>query len=486
MGMKKKLLAGVSYLAVATLAVGGTLAYLTDGDSQDNVSVIGEGVEIELIEQQRSEDGTELVEFEQGQILKPLVGSSQGIKDKWGLPSTTESENFIDKIVTVKNTGISDAYVRILVAMPKWTDGATTASSDNVVHWNFGNRVDLTGQGKYNEISATESSDMYFGDISYSAEGTVEIDGEEHLVFSLTYNEALKPGETTDWAAMAGFYLDSRVDCKDGKYYMGDYKIDYDLSQGLVIPVYAQAVQASDIKTAVEMFKEVTELTTNPWGGTTNVARVATADNVTDALAAGNDIIVTADVDLTPDEGEAITGNVITADSLVALNGNTLTYDVPYAAENGYNGTQYSALTAGSEEKAVDVVLAGGTIKATSPYAVYAYNGTVTIKDGTYIGQTSALQVCYADVVIEGGFYQCTAVDEEGKPTATFLLNQLDKNREISSITVKGGTFVNFNPMDNAAEGKGTNFVAEGYTVESETQANGDVWYTVVPVVAAE
>ena len=31
------------------------------------------------------------------------------------------------------------------------------------------------------------------------------------------------------------------------------------------------------------------------------------------------------------------------------------------------------------------------------------------------------------------------------------------------------------------ADGAGTNYVAEGYTVVSQAQADGDIWYTVVP-----
>ena len=62
------------------------------------------------------------------------------------------------------------------------------------------------------------------------------------------------------------------------------------------------------------------------------------------------------------------------------------------------------------------------------------------------------------------------------------MLNCYDANYKngTAKIIVKGGTFVNFNPANNAAEGAGTNFVAEGYSVIKETQANGDVWYTVV------
>ena len=50
-----------------------------------------------------------------------------------------------------------------------------------------------------------------------------------------------------------------------------------------------------------------------------------------------------------------------------------------------------------------------------------------------------------------------------------------------AEIIVTGGTFVNFNPADNQAEGPGNNFVADGYKVISEEQPDGDVWYTVVP-----
>ena len=39
---------------------------------------------------------------------------------------------------------------------------------------------------------------------------------------------------------------------------------------------------------------------------------------------------------------------------------------------------------------------------------------------------------------------------------------------------------MNYDPSNNAAEGEGTNFVADGYTVISEEQTNGDIWYTVV------
>lgn len=50
-----------------------------------------------------------------------------------------------------------------------------------------------------------------------------------------------------------------------------------------------------------------------------------------------------------------------------------------------------------------------------------------------------------------------------------------------ANIVVTGGTFVNFNPAESYSEGStAVSFVAADYTVKEETQANGDVWYTVV------
>ena len=56
------------------------------------------------------------------------------------------------------------------------------------------------------------------------------------------------------------------------------------------------------------------------------------------------------------------------------------------------------------------------------------------------------------------------------------MLNCYDQNYEndTAKITVNGGRFYVFNPADNAAEGKGTNFVAAGLSV-----VENDGWYTV-------
>ena len=112
---------------------------------------------------------------------------------------------------------------------------------------------------------------------------------------------------------------------------------------------------------------------------------------------------------------------------------------------------------------------------------VAAANGAeVIIKDGTFTvgGDATGLgnSVIYSvggNITIEGGFFY-TEHSYRGK---YYVLNQ--QNTNPGTITVKGGTFVNYNPA-NGDDNLGGNFVADGYTVITETKANGDVWYTVV------
>ena len=106
----------------------------------------------------------------------------------------------------------------------------------------------------------------------------------------------------------------------------------------------------------------------------------------------------------------------------------------------------------------------------------------VVIKSGTFIGNIHAVYVYTGEAVIEGGFFSVQQKYPDAAKADEFVLNCYDANRAngTAKITVKGGTFVNFNPADCQAEGAHTNFVAEGYSVIKEPQANGDVWYTVV------
>lgn len=113
--------------------------------------------------------------------------------------------------------------------------------------------------------------------------------------------------------------------------------------------------------------------------------------------------------------------------------------------------------------------------------SVRVENGSkLTIKDGVFtVGGdadgygNSVIENRGGEIVIEGGFFYTDYAYNK----FYYVLNQLNNNP--GTITVKGGTFVNYDPS-KGDDNLGGNFVADGYRVKSETKANGDVWYTVV------
>ena len=111
---------------------------------------------------------------------------------------------------------------------------------------------------------------------------------------------------------------------------------------------------------------------------------------------------------------------------------------------------------------------------------VYAMDGaTVTIQGGTFtVGSdasgagNSVVESNGGNIVIEGGFFY-TNYNWRG---FYYVLNQ--KNDNPGTITVKGGTFVNYDPS-KGDDNLGGSFVANGYSVVSEKHGD-DTWYTVV------
>ena len=127
----------------------------------------------------------------------------------------------------------------------------------------------------------------------------------------------------------------------------------------------------------------------------------------------------------------------------------------------------------------VEVTITGeGTLQAKNGdcYAVDVRdNATVNLENGTYVGNISAVYaINNATANIKGGTYSIQQLSTY--QDYRYLLNLKDSSE--SSIVVTGGTFYNFNPNNNQAEGTETNFVGEGYTV-SETTENETNIYTV-------
>lgn len=272
MNKRKLLLVALSLCMVAILAMGGTLAYLTDTDDATNTFTVG-NVKIELIEQQRTLDnegrqpipGSAIVPFTQDKKLFPLNGSAQtSSKDKYGL---TEAKNYVDKIITVKATSDSeDCYIRVYVAIPTALDSVDPGA--NVLHFNIGNRY--FANGLYTGAE-NEDHNQYWRKETPAGSYTAE-DGIKYNVYYRTYGKELKANEVTGSAAYVGFYLDSGVDCKDGNWQVTRNNqvipIDYNLSNGVTIPVVAIGVQSEGFADADEALVAAFGADYNPWATT--------------------------------------------------------------------------------------------------------------------------------------------------------------------------------------------------------------------------
>lgn len=109
-------------------------------------------------------------------------------------------------------------------------------------------------------------------------------------------------------------------------------------------------------------------------------------------------------------------------------------------------------------------------------------NGSLTIEQGTYIGNINAVYVFAGHANIQGGTFSIQQQYTDPLKAYEFVLNCYDANRksDLASINVTGGKFVQFNPADCKAEGEHTNFVSVGY--QSAKISDEPVTYEVTKV----
>lgn len=124
------------------------------------------------------------------------------------------------------------------------------------------------------------------------------------------------------------------------------------------------------------------------------------------------------------------------------------------------------------------VITGNGTIRAKKDdcYAINVNGKGLTVKSGTIVGNVSAIQVQKGLLSIEGGNF---SLDQKWDGKSTYLLNCIDNAYKdgTAKIVVRGGTFEDFDPSNNGAEGEGTSFVAPGYTVSD----NGGTFFVYYP-----
>ena len=290
--------------------------------------------------------------------------------------------------------------------------------------------------------------------VSVDGDALVAKDGESTATTAASLNNfegTLEAGKTTGLITITGKMKETA-----GNKYKG-------LSlENISITVYASQLNFESDSTGKDYDKDATYYP------------VLDAAGLKDALKAGGNVSVEAN--LAP-------AAAIVADKNATLNMNGKTIanitDIWDVEPNSWSLVSV-------REGATLTIDGNGTFKAKENdcYAVDVQDDgcKVVIKSGTFIGNIHAVYVYTGEAVIEGGFFSVQQKFSDAAKADEFVLNCYDANRAngTAKITVKGGTFVNFNPADCQAEGAHTNFVAEGYSVIKETQANGDVWYTVV------
>nr|WP_325302960.1 S-layer homology domain-containing protein [uncultured Dysosmobacter sp.] len=200
------------------------------------------------------------------------------------------------------------------------------------------------------------------------------------------------------------------------------------------------------------------------------VARIGTTGykNLQDALDVGGEVVLVKDVIITPEGTEKglIPQMNVAHDTVLNLNGKTISVD-PKVAEGSLPYTP--ALM--SVPTGVTLTINGpGTITAeagtNNSYGINVMGGHVIVNGGNHYGSMTAFQVQTGELTINDGLFDLAPTCKAAAPQfAKYMINVIDKNYKNGTaiITVKGGTFVNFDPSANP-EGQGTSYVAPGYS----------------------
>lgn len=394
---KKVLSMGSAYVLVASLAIGATIAYLSDTDSDVNVMTVG-NVDIEQLEYERvvDEDGNwistekedeygykpdDIQEFTQNKPALPAVyqdgtikwddrngsqaasgeGSHQQSWGEAGAPGSNQLfddsvKNVIDKFVFVMNDGKTDAYYRTVIAVE--------SPENNTAE------IHLNRNGNSRFIWDNEGKPI----------GYINVKGSRYALYVATYNEILKPGEISR-PSLLQLFLDPTATNEDCAAFGDAWEV-------LVV---SQAVQADmgDMtanEALDEAFYDVT-VEHHPWNdGVSNVklpgSYVYTVQELYEALEAGGEVTLGADITVTP-ETVLPRGNYIAAiqkDAVLNLNGYDISFDL-------------------GAEKA-----------STSPCMFYVYSADLTIKGEGTLSVTNDAAVAWVasgggNLYIEGGNY---------------------------------------------------------------------------------
>lgn len=508
MKLKNVLLHGLSLVLVAALAIGGTVAYLQDDDSDVNVMTLG-NVSIEQHEYERATntdgsyetkeiDGVTsyvLQDYTQG---KPLVPSAINTTtwEGWdwdttpvrmtqvdsygGMQVFKSASNAQDKFVVVENTGKTDAYIRTIVAIEIGSTDGTLIGTSYHQTWTK------------NEV------------------GTISVDGNTYFVSEYVYNGAngtrhdngILPAGDTAYPNFSQVYIKSAATNEDM------VALDGNGNGTLDILVVSQAVQAAgfaDAKTALDTaFGKSSEKAAEWFGGTVipvygegtealdyvldNGGKLFVEENIsTEQITVAENTSVEVDL-----QGNTLSGIVENNGTMnvsdgklegtyIQNNGDATFTNVEMAAGDTNNYGAINKAGATTEYNNVNIVSAGGGIGVTGGAKVVFNSGSVYVDSSS----TSGRYVIYTEgagseiVINDGTFSWNTAKNNKrayiyAAADTTVIVNGGNFGPASTrsgyttgilgegTVIIKGGTF-GFDPSA---------WVAEGY----EAVKDGSTW----------
>lgn len=183
------------------------------------------------------------------------------------------------------------------------------------------------------------------------------------------------------------------------------------------------------------------------------------SDYVANALSSGQVVTLTEDYSLPEGSGGVAVPSGKT--SVLNLNGKR------FVNESGTINNKSALIVRGklTINGEGEVYCEGGT--GNNSAIMVDDNGELIINGGTYNVATDKSGKCNSTIYaisatckieINGGVF----MNEEGSNGHAFVLNQYDDITG-NCFSVKGGTFIGFNPADNSSDGAHTNYVADGY-----------------------
>lgn len=341
--------------------------------------------------------------------------------------------HLLSKVKFTFTNGFTTDNMSVVVTNVKMTAPNSGKIDLDVENW-WDNKDDWKLDGKTTELAFGDVEELKQGASAEVANERLTIPASAEQVYDITFDVEVFVGEvsalkTTRTAKVTGVALEM------GKAYNFQATLEHSnvFDEVTLYPITFEVTEVKEWITAETPDKNVQE-----------------AELLAAAQLGGN-VTLTENVELS-------TPLVVKSNFNLNLNGFTLTAGKPYVA--GLTGADISSIVVDGG----NLTISGNGKVEGAEYGVYAKKGALTIEGGEYVGISTAVQVAEATVVIKGGKFSVTDSDKR------YVINCLDANYKNGTavVSVMGGTFADFNPADNAAEGAKTNFVPLGYASKAD------------------